>query len=433
MKMPKLSPTMEEGTIVKWHKKEGDPFKVDELLFEVATDKATVEYNSLDEGFLKKILVHQNEEAVVNQAIAIFTEEEKESIEGYEPEGLKPPNLKPQVETPSTPPQRTQEAKKEEDTPPIPEGKGLRQASFQVEPPLTDYAFEFQTSEDAPIFASPLAKKLAKERGLDLSALKGSGPGGRIMSRDLDLAQKGAVVAFGSRTLPTQIPGSYEEEALSPLRKAAAQKLQASKTFIPHFYVQLDIDAQPIVCSREQLKKGGVRVTFNDYVMRAVALALREHPVINSGFDTVKNRTIRFKTIDIAVVVDLGEGIITPIVRHADYKNLGQISANVKRLVSRAKEKKLQPHEYRGGSFTISNLGMFGIDAFQSVVNPPQVSILAVGGIRDCPVVKGEKVVAGKRMMLSLSSDHRVVDGVDAAKFLKRVQAYLENPSLLLI
>jgi len=429
--MPKLSPTMEGGTLVKWHKKEGDAFKVDDLLFEVATDKATVEYYSLDEGFLRKILIHENEDALVNQAVAIFTEEKDESIEGYEPEGLA---MVPVEESASPPIEETHVASTDQPTPVVNPGEGaLVQPAFEVAPPLEDYGVEFQTSKEARRAASPLAKKLAREKGLDLLNLRGSGPGGRIMSRDLDLAQKNGIATFGSHGLPTEMPGSYEEEMLSPMRKAVGQKLQAAKTFIPHFYVQLDVDVDSLVSSREQLKKMGVEVTVNDYVMRATALALKEHSIINSGFDASKNRIIRFKTIDIAFAVSLNDGLITPIVRHVDYKNLGQISVHVKHLAMLAREKKLKPDQYRGGSFTISNLGMFGIDHFQAVINPPQVSILAVGGIRECAVVKRGGVVAGKRMTVSLSSDHRVVDGADAARFLKTLQKHLENPASLLI
>lgn len=426
--MPKLSPTMEGGTIVKWHKKEGDAVKADELLFEVATDKATVEYNSLDDGFLRKILVHENEEAVVNQAIAVFTEKKDESIEGYEPEGLKAEEAaEEETVAEEAPAAATKKAT------PAAKASGMAQPAFEAEPPLDDYSFEFETSLEDHLPASPLAKKLAREKGLDISSIRGSGPGGRVMSRDLDLAQADAIATFGSRSVPKETPGSYDEEPLSPMRKAIGQKLQASKTFIPHFYVQQDIDVEPMITSREQLKASGVKVTFNDYVMRAAALALKQNPVVNSGFDTVKNAIVRFKTIDIAVAVSIDEGLITPIVRHVDFKNLGQISAEVKHLARLAKEGKLQPHEYRGGSFTVSNLGMFGIHDFQAVINPPQVSILAVGGMRECAVVKDGHVVPGKRMMVSLSSDHRVVDGADAAKFLKTFQELLENPAILLI
>lgn len=422
--MPKLSPTMEGGTIVKWHKKEGDEVKGGDLLFEVATDKATVEHNALDEGFLRKILVPEGAEALVNQAVAIFTESKDESIEGYEPEGLK------QEEAPAA---EVDEEKGEAPAPKKSTGTVAAQVAFPIEPPLEDYTFEFDTGMHERLAASPLAKKLAKEKGIDLTSVKGSGPDGRVMSRDLDLAMPDTPATFGRKGAPTLKPGTYEEEPMSPMRKAIGEKLQASKTFIPHFYVQQDVDVEPMITLREQLKAGGIKVTFNDFIMRATALALKEHPGVNSGFDAEGSKIIRFKTIDICVAVSIDEGLITPIVRHVDYKNLGQISAEVKHLAGLAKEGKLQPHQYRGGSFTISNLGMFGIHDFQAIINPPQVSILSIGGMRDTPVVKEGQVVPGKRMMLSLSSDHRVIDGADAARFIVTVQKYLENPTILLI
>ncbi|WP_194847978.1 pyruvate dehydrogenase complex dihydrolipoamide acetyltransferase [Candidatus Neptunochlamydia vexilliferae] len=423
--MPKLSPTMEGGTIVKWHKKEGDLVKDGELLLEVATDKATVEHNALDGGYLRKILIEEGSDARVNEAVAIFTETQDESLEGYTPEGIKEEKEVPQEEretaaaTPSSPQKGS--------------GVTLAAAAFPIEPPLEDYTFAFETEMRERLAASPLAKKLAKEKGIDLTSVKGSGPDGRVMSRDLDLGQPDAPATFGQTKMPSEKPGSYVEEAITPMRKAIGDKLQASKTFIPHFYIQQDIDVEEMINLREQLKASGIKVTFNDFVMRAVALSLKEHPVVNSGFDAAGEKIIRFQTIDIAVAVSIDEGLITPIIRHADYKNMGQISAEVKQLATLAKEGKIQPHQYRGGSFTISNLGMFGIHDFQAVINPPQVSILAVGGIRDCPVVKGGEVVPGKRMMISLSSDHRVVDGADGAKFIRTVQKFLENPAILLI
>lgn len=424
--MPKLSPTMEGGTIVKWHKKEGDQVKSGEVLFEVATDKATVEHEALDEGFLRKILVPEGGEAIVNQAVAVFTASKDESIEGYQIEGIAQEEVTPK-----------EEASVEEDKPQAsvakPAATGITQFNFPIEPPLEDYTFEFDTEMKDRLAASPLAKKLAKEKGIDITSVKGSGPDGRVMSRDLDMGQPKATANFGAGQKPTEKPGSYTEEPMSPMRKAIGSKLQASKTFIPHFYVQQDIDVEPMITLRNQLKEGGIKVTFNDFVMRATALALRDHPNVNCGFDATGSNIIHFNTIDIAVAVSIPEGLITPIVRHVDYKNLGQISAEVRHLATLAKKGKLQPEQYRGGSFTISNLGMFGIHDFQAIINPPQVSILSVGGMRDCPVVKEGEVVPGKRMMISLSSDHRVVDGADAAKFIVTIQKYLENPPILLI
>ena len=414
---------MEEGSIAKWHKKEGDKVNSGDVLVEVATDKATVEYNALDEGYLRKILIPNGGHAIVNQPIAIFTESANESIEGYKPEGTQPVA-----------------AKKEEAAAPVakptaaPTTASMQQPAFVPESPLEGYQFEFPTGEATKrIPASPLAKKLAKEKGLDMTTVKGTGPGGRITSRDLDLAQPDQNVSFSRRQLPTIAPGTFEEVALSPMRKVIAQRLQQAKSFIPHIYVRQEVDAEPLFLAREQLKSGNVKATFNDFIIRACALALREHPNINSGFNSVNQSIILFKTVDIAVAVTVEGGLITPIIRHADYKNVGEISVEVKELAIRAKLGKLQPDEYKGGSFTISNMGMLGVTDFAAIINPPQSCILAIGGIEDCPRVKNGQVVAGKRMNLILSADHRVVDGAEAAKFIKTVQKILENPALLLV
>lgn len=425
--MPKLSPTMEEGTIAKWHKKVGDHVRSGELLVEIATDKATIEYNALDEGYLRQILIPDGAPAIINQAIAVFTVKANESLEGYIPEGVKPAEKKAQPT-----------AAKEQASAPAavqsPSTASIAQPTFTPEPPLESYRFEFPTGEPSKrIPASPLAKKLAKEKGLDLTSVKGSGPGGRVTSKDLDLAQADQIVSFGRREVPTVVPGTYEEKALSPMRKVIAQRLQQAKTFIPHIYVRQEIDAEPLFALREQLKAGHVKVTYNDFVIRASALALREHPEVNSGFDAAKQAILLFKTIDISVAVTVEGGLITPIIRHADYKNIGEISVEVKELAQRARLGKLNPEEYKGGSFTISNMGMFGVTDFAAIINPPQACILAIGGIEECARVKNGAVVAGKRLFITLSADHRVIDGAEAAKFIKTVQKYLENPALLVV
>ena len=426
--MPKLSPTMEEGTIAKWHKKEGDRVEAGDLLVDVATDKATIEYNALDEGYLRKILVKDGKPAIVNQPIAIFTVKPNESIEGYVPEGIAP-----QAPVPKTEHKEAIVTKEEGKSATMtPSGATMQQPAFVPEAPLENYQFEFPTGAGR-IAASPLAKKLAKQKGLDLSTVKGSGPKGRVTSRDLDLAQPDQSVTFGKREMPSIAPGTYEEVALSPMRKVIAQRLQQAKSFIPHIYVRQTIDAEPLWNAREQLKGGNLKVTFNDFVIRACALTLRDHHQINSGFNSATQSILLFKTVDIAVAVTVDGGLITPLVRHADYKNLGEISAEVKELAARAKLGKLQPEEYKGGSFTISNMGMFGVTDFEAIINPPQSCILAIGGIEECPRVKNGAVVAGKQMSLVLSADHRVVDGAEAAKFIKAVQKYLENPALLLV
>lgn len=417
--MPKLSPTMEAGTIVKWHKKEGDQVKDDELLMEVATDKATVEYNAIDGGYLRKIIVSEDGEARVNQPIAIMTETADESIDDYQIEEEKKDDPKasqaPEEEAPKT----------------VATSPSMQTVAFVPEAPLTDYAYEWDVKDG--MRASPYAKKIAKEKNLDLHSVKGSGPGGRIVARDLDMAQDGAVATFGHHETPLVAPGTFEEEKLSPMRKVIGQRLQASKMFIPHFYVQQNIDMDACVATREQLKSCGIKVTFNDFVMRAVALALKEHPTINSGYNSSEDKIIRFKTVDISVAVSIPDGLITPIVRHADFKNLGQLSKEVRHLAKLAKDGKLKEEQYKGGSFTISNLGMFGIRDFQGVINPPQAAILSVGGIQEIPVVRNGAVVPGKVLGLSLSSDHRVIDGADAAQFINTVKKYLENPSVLIV
>lgn len=423
--MPKLSPTMEEGTLVKWHFAEGDYVEAGGLLIEVATDKATVEFNALDSGWLRKILIPEGKQARVNQAIAIFTEKKDESIEGYKPTGIHP-----------EPPKARQEVEKdavEEFVSTKPQGAALQQPSFVPEPPLKDYQFEYPTEAiQGRVRASPLARKLAEEKGLDLSSITGTGPNQRIVSRDLEKAQPlGA--RPGKHETPSIAPGTYEEEPLSPMRKAIGQRLQESKSFIPHFYVEQAVDAEALVTLREQLAASGIKLTVNDFVLRAAAYTLRQHPEINSGFNSVNQAIIRFKTIDIAIAVSLPSGLVTPIVRHADYKSIEELSAEIRSLSKRARDNKLQPQEYRGGSFTISNLGMYGVTNFQAIINPPQAAILAVSAIHDVPVVKEGKVVAGKQLSVTLSVDHRVIDGVAAAQFLKSLKQVLESPAMLLL
>lgn len=423
--MPKLSPTMEEGAIAKWRIKEGAHVAAGDVIIEVATDKATVEYAALDEGYLRKILIQEGDTAQVNQPIAIFTEKADESIEGYK---LPAPEVK----------EEKVEEKKEEVVTAAPAPKAaagaMQQPAFVPEPPLTGYTAGGPTQPiQGRIPASPLARKLASEKGIDLASVKGSGPQGRIMSRDLETGQPAALVNFTHGEMPTIAPGTYEEEPMTQMRKAIGRRLQESKTFIPHFYVTQEVDAEPMLHLREQFKVGGLKATINDFVVRAVALSLRGHPEVNSGYNSVTPAIIRFKTIDVAVAVSLPEGLITPIIRHADYKNLGEISSEVRSLAKRAKEGKLAREEYVGGSFTISNLGMYGIRDFTAIINPPQAAILSVGGIQEKPVVRNGQVVAGKTLSVTLGADHRVLDGVGSAKFLQTLQKFLENPSLLVV
>lgn len=422
--MPKLSPTMEAGTITKWRKKEGEFVKEGEVIFEVATDKATVEHAVLDKGWVRKILVKEGEEAIVNQAVAIFSEKETESLAGYTPEGVtlvQNTSVAPKVESVEAPVQSTVAAT----------STLFAQPSFK--PELPPKAAAFIKPSEGYVPASPLAKKLAKEKGIDLNTVPGSGPAGRVTSRDLDLGQPDLPITFGRQEIPQVPAGAYEEEKLTPMRKAIGARLQAAKTFIPHFYVTQEIRAERLVDTHEQLKTLGHKISINDFIIRAVALALREHPQVNSGFNSETQSLIRFKTIDISVAVSLEDGLITPIVRFADFKNLGQIGAEVKSLAQKARAGKLEREEYMGGSFTISNLGMFKISEFVAVINPPQAAILAVAGVEDKPVVAEGAVVAGKTLRLTLSADHRVIDGMEGAKFLKTLQKFLENPAMLVM
>jgi pyruvate dehydrogenase E2 component (dihydrolipoamide acetyltransferase) len=419
--MPKLSPTMEEGMIAKWHKKIGDFVAAGDLMIEVATDKATVEHLALDEGWLRKILIADGQEAIVNQPIAIFSETADESIEGYVPEGAAAPSSR-EVAPAAVAPTAASAAKSPEPM--------LAAAPSSKSEALNTAAASPPAVRSERIVASPLARRLAKERNLDLSAVAGSGPRGRIVQRDLDNAPPLALGAARRARLPL---GTYEEEGLTPMRRTIAKRLLESKVTIPHFYLQQSIDAGPLVALRQQLKNGNINITFNDLVVKATALTLRNHPIINSGFNSAANSIIRFKTVDIAIGVATAEGLITPIVRYADDKTILEISAEIKGLSQRAREGKLDPSEYVGGSFTISNLGMFGTTSFQAIINPPQAAILAVSAVVDQPVVKNGCVVAGKVLNISLSADHRVIDGVGAAKFVHDLQRYLENPALISI
>lgn len=427
--MPKLSPTMEQGTIVKWHKQEGDWVASGDLLVEVATDKATVEYHALDEGWVRYLLVPEGKEVEVNHPIALLTPGKEDSIDLPSPSALHAINS-----------QQSQENENSDtvDVPPRPREE-LNSSTFSLprfvpEAPLPTEPFSYPTDRwQSRVIASPLAKKMAREQGLDLSTVKGSGPQGRIISTDLVRAQRIGLIQFGKRQAPTIPAGTYEEQAMTPMRKVIATRLQGAKASIPHFYVNQVVDAQPLVTVRDQMKVHGMTLSVNDFILRACALALRQHPSLNAGFHSVNQTIVRFKTIDIAVAVGVEGGLITPIIRYADYKHISELSSEMRQLAQRAREGQLEPQEYKGGSFTISNLGMYGVTEFQAILNPPQAAILAVGAIQEVPVVKEGAVIPGKRIHLTLSVDHRVIDGIAAAQFLQTLKLLLENASGLLL
>jgi pyruvate dehydrogenase E2 component (dihydrolipoamide acetyltransferase) len=377
--MPKLSPTMTEGTVARWHKVEGDFVDSGELLLDIGTDKATIEHHVIDPGWLRKILVKEGDRIEVGKPLAILTDEKDEAITEHKPDvvAAPPPPTIVEKSTPS-PAQKIEKVER--------------------------------------ILASPLAKKIARQKGLSLEGISGTGPGGRIMRRDLE-----------------QTVAAPTEEKMSSMRRTIASRLQQSKATIPHFYVAISVNAKSLLSLKDELKASGRHITVNDLILKATAVALSQHPSIRSSFDPQNSVIQRHAHADIAVAVAVPGGLITPIVFGAEEKSIQKISEEVRSLSEKAKAGKLQPHEYVGGAFTISNLGMFGVDEFYAIINPPQVAILAIGAARDVPVVEGEKVVAGKVMKLTLSVDHRAVDGSDAALFLKTLKDLLEHPSVLLL
>lgn len=382
IQMPKLSPTMTDGVIAKWHKKVGDHVDAGDVLLEIGTDKATVEHSALDNGWVREILASEGSTVEVGKDIALLTDEENE------------------IYTKTTP---TKEAMKAE----IPTQK--------IEPK----PIEKQPQDH--IIASPLAKKLAKESGLDLATIHGSGPHGRIMSRDLP------------KTIPTAVQTDVIKIPLSPMRKVISERLTYSKTHIPHFYLTLNCDVSDLIHMREQLKEEKYTLTVTDFIVRAVALSLMEHPTIRSCYDEKEQVILQYPHADISIAVSVEGGLVTPILFNAEEKPIQALSQELKKLAEKARSGKLSPKEYTGGCFTITNLGMFGIDEFKAIVNPPQCAILAVGvATEELKMVQGQ-VVSRKILKLSLSVDHRVVDGEVAASFVQSIRKYLEKPALLLV
>jgi pyruvate dehydrogenase E2 component (dihydrolipoamide acetyltransferase) len=409
--MPALSPTMEEGTITSWFKKEGDKVADGEAICAIATDKSTVEFQAIDGGYLRKIVAAVGSNVKVNEPIAVIclTLEENISNLTFTKEKEEFINLSPE------------EKKKE-----VP-SLGLNVMTFSPFAPKGRLPVQKKTSEKA----SPYAKKLALDLGINISSIKGSGPSGRIVAKDLS---NGVKSNFPLAKKEYKYPdGTFEEIPLTPVRKIIGDRLQASKMTIPHYVISLSVVMDKVMGLREELKELGIKVTFNDFVIKAVALALSEHPEINTGYDSKKNVIIQFKTVDISIAVSIADGLITPILWQADYLSLADISIETKKLAAKAKDGTLEPSEYQGGSFTISNLGMFGVTSFSAVINPPQAAILAVGGILETAISKGGVITSGNLMNLSISLDHRVIDGAAGARFLNTVKKYLEHPVCLIL
>ena len=418
--MPALSPTMEEGTLTKWMVKVGDEVHSGDVIAEIETDKATMEVEAVDEGQVARILVPEGTENVkVNTVIAIIAEE------GEDPASIgDTPTPAAKASSGPAEPQKSQKP----DSIPAP--------AKTVE----------TMSDKSRIFATPLARRIAKDRGIDLLTVKGSGPHGRVIKADLEGVKPGATAKSPSAHMPMTTggpaidprafyeAGSYEEIPLDNMRKTIARRLTQAMQEIPHFYLSIDCELDELLKIRKVLNeqaKDGVKLSVNDFLIRAAALALAKVPDANVSF--AGNALLRHKHSDIGIAVAIEGGLITPIIRSAEAKGLGEISVEAKSLAERARTKKLKPSEFEGGSFSISNLGMFGIDRFTAVINPPQAAILAIGSGVERPIVKDGKVGVATMMTVTMSCDHRAIDGALGATFLRAFKAYVEYPPSMLL
>jgi pyruvate dehydrogenase E2 component (dihydrolipoamide acetyltransferase) len=435
--MPSLSPTMTEGTIVAWRIKPGDTVKSGQVMAEIQTDKAVVEWECLDAGTVAEILLPAGTAAKVNMIAAVFTTKGEDAADA-----IAKAKEKNAAFTGGAAP-----AKPAEPAPTVTTSPAVQHAATPVAmPSIMPRGGHKPASEGKNVRISPVASRLAAASGIDLRLVVGSGPDGRIIRRDIETAIKNGTAKLGAPG-GSAAPAKAEKPKLKPfrgdkqpvvdvpvsvMRAAIGRRLLQSKQSIPHFQITEKIDASALTVLREQLNAyDGVKISVNDLVVRATALALRLHPKVNSTYD---GTTIRqFDSADISIAVAIPDGLITPIVFKAHSLGVKQISDTVRDLAKRATEGKLKPAEFEGGTFTISNLGMYGIEQFNAIVNPPQAAILAVAAIKDEPVVKGGQIVPGKIMRVTLSADHRVIDGAAGAEFLKTLRELLESPAGLLI
>ena len=432
--MPALSPTMEEGTLAKWLVKEGDTVSAGDLIAEIETDKATMEFEAVDEGIVGKILVAEGSEGVkVNTAIAVLVEE------GESADDIAAP-------APATEDKPDSEEKEEKAEPEAKAGKsGASPAASAAPAAPTDESGE-------RIFASPLARRIAADKGIDLAAMKGSGPRGRIVKADVEAAKPGApkapeaaAEASKAAAMPAS-PGAdqvkkiyegrdFEEVKLDGMRKTVAARLTEAKQTIPHFYLRRDIVIDDLLTFRAQLNRQlearGVKLSVNDFIIKACALALQQVPMANAVW--AGDRIFKLTPSDVAVAVAVDGGLFTPVLKDAEAKSLSALSAEMKDLATRARDRRLAPHEYLGGSFAISNLGMYGIDNFDAVINPPHGAILAVGaGVKKAVVTEDGELGVATVMSVTLSVDHRVIDGALGAELLTAIKDNLENPLAML-
>ncbi len=426
--LPKLSPTMEEGTLVSWAKKEGDAIDVDDLLAEVETDKATMEFRSFDRGVLLKILVPEGVTLEAEVPVAIIGDEgedisallaEVEQGAAAAPAPPVGPDATPDSKAvkASKPSAATTAAKPAEASAPSPE-------PAEASPPAE------ASADSGRVLSSPLVRRLARERGIDLSRVDGTGPHGRIIKADIDAYEPGAgtAPAAGDRPPPRVEPASS-------MRRTIARRLTESKQTVPHYYLTIDTNIAPLMEARKELnavlEAEGKKASLNDLIIKAAAVALRRVPQVNASW---VDKAIHYhQVVDVSVAVSIEDGLLTPVVRDADKKGIAQIADDVRDLATRARDRKLGLEEMTGGTFSISNLGMFGIDEFAAVINPPEAAILAVGTIREEPVAHEGQIILGKRMRFTMSCDHRVVDGATGAKYLAAFKGIIESPLSMLL
>ncbi len=425
VRMPRLSDTMTEGTVAKWHKKVGDKISEGDLLADIETDKATMEFESFQEGVLLYIGVEESKTAEVDSILAILGDA-GENIDEI---------LKNDSATTSNDSKEPLVIKDDEDNTSdlfeqskkiTVDNKQNSKIESNFEPQVNDLESSSALQRKK---VSPLAKKMAKDKGVDLNSLQGSGTYGRIIKRDIEKINS---TLSGLNNNIGITHEKFQEIPLSQMRKTIAKRLATSKFSAPHFYLSMTINCDKLVDTRNSINaKKNTKISFNDIIVKAVSLALRENPNINSSWYDDKIKINDHINIGIAVAVD--DGLLVPVVRYTDTKNIFQISSEIKTFVKKAKDKKLTPSDWEGSTFTISNLGMYGIEDFTAIINSPDSCILAVGGINDHPVIKNGKVIPGKLMKLTLSCDHRVVDGATGASFLNTLKAFLENPITIFV
>jgi pyruvate dehydrogenase E2 component (dihydrolipoamide acetyltransferase) len=432
--MPRLSDTMTEGVVAKWHAKVGDQITEGMLLAEIETDKATMDFEAFpgQEGVLLYVGVQEGQTAPVDAILAILgaAGEDVSALVAGGATAAKADASPTAVAAPAAAPEPA--------TASVPEpARASHTASLPSQPaaaPAASGSLNATAPGDARLKASPLARSLASQHGLSIASIQGTGDGGRITKSDVERSLNSASVEPTTVTAAAvSYPSSgYVDTPVSQMRKTIAKRLAESKFTAPHFYLTIAVDMSAATAARAEINKDGdVKISYNDLVVKSVAKALKKHPAVNSAWMGDSVRTNFDVHVGIAVAVE--DGLLVPVVRHADAKGLAEISAEVRGFAMKAKEKKLQPSDWSGNTFTISNLGMFGIEEFTAIINPPDAAILAVGGVQDVPVVKNGQVQAGQVMKMTLSCDHRVIDGVTGAAFLNTVKGYLERPLSLIL